>query len=67
MKKLLPPKKKFRQIDSLVFSTVKTLLSRNFCQRSVTVNFRNYHTVIHTHHTVEITEIHSHAFLTNIS
>ena len=37
--------KKFRQINSLVFSLVKTLLSRNFCQKSVTVNFRNFHTV----------------------
>ena len=35
----------FRQIISLVFSLVKTLLSRNFCQRSVTGNFRNFHTV----------------------
>ena len=26
---------------TLVFSLLKTLLSRNFCQRSVTVNFRN--------------------------
>ena len=33
---------KFRQINSFVFSLLKTLLSRNFCQRSVTVNF---HTV----------------------
>ena len=37
--------KKFRQINSLVFSLVNTLLSRNFCQISVTVNFRNFHTV----------------------
>ena len=37
--------KKFRQINSLVFTLVKTLLSRNFCQKSVTVNFRNFHTV----------------------
>ena len=37
--------KKFRQINSLVFSLVKTLLSRNFCQIIVTVNFRNFHTV----------------------
>ena len=29
--------RKFRQIDSLVFSLVKALLSRNFCQRSHTV------------------------------
>ena len=35
-------KKKFRQVNSLGFSLVKTLLSRNFCQRSVTVNSRNF-------------------------
>ena len=35
---------KIRQINSLVFSVVKMLLSRNFCQRSVTVNFCNFHT-----------------------
>ena len=34
---------KFRQINSLV----KTLLSRNFCQKSVTVNSRNFHTVMY--------------------
>ena len=45
--------KKFRQINSLVFSVVKTLLSRNFCQRSVTINFRNFHTV----HTTLLTKI----------
>ena len=37
--------KKFRQIISLVISLVKTLLSRNFYQKCVKVNFRNYHTV----------------------
>ena len=31
--------KKIRQINALVFSLVKTLLSRNFCQSRVTVNF----------------------------
>ena len=45
MKNLLSPIKKIRQINYLVFSLVKTLLSRNICQRSVTVNFRNFHTV----------------------
>jgi len=39
-------KKIFRQINSVVFSLVKTVLSRNFCQKSVTVNFRNFHTVL---------------------
>ena len=48
--------KKFRQINSLVFSLVKTLLSRNFCQRSVTVNFRNFHTVAVTHFWQKIRE-----------
>ena len=37
--------KKFRQINSLVFSLVNTLLSRNFCQNSVRENSRNFHTV----------------------
>ena len=54
--------KKFRQINSLVFSLVKTLLSRNFCQRSVTVNFHDFLT-----HSVEITGIFYHAFLAKIS
>ena len=31
-------------------SLVKTLLSRNFCQKSVRVNFRNFHTVVHTYY-----------------
>ena len=39
--------KKFRQINSLVLSLVKTLLSRNFCQISVTVNFHNFHNVVY--------------------
>ena len=50
----------FRQNTYLVISLVKLLLSRNFCQKCVRVNFWNYHTV-------EITEIHSHAFLAKIS
>ena len=33
----------FREISSLVTSLVKTLLSRNFCQKCVRVNFRNFH------------------------
>ena len=45
-KNLLSPKKKiFREINCLVISLVKPLLSRNFRQKSVTVNFRNFHTV----------------------
>ena len=36
----------FRQINSLIISLVKSLLSRNFCQiDKVRVNFRNFHTV----------------------
>ena len=34
-------KKKFRQINYLVISLVKPLLSRNFCQKCVRVNFWN--------------------------
>ena len=45
MKHLLSTKKIFRQINSLVSSLVKTLVSRNFCQKSVKVNFCNYHTM----------------------
>ena len=33
----------FREISSLVTSLAKTLLSRNFCQKCVRVNFRNCH------------------------
>ena len=36
---------KIRQINYLVNSLVKPLLSRNFCQKNVRVNFRNFHTV----------------------
>ena len=36
-----------RQISYLVILLVKSLLSRNFCQKRVRVNFRNFHTVIH--------------------
>ena len=35
----------FRQINYLVILLVKPLLSRNFCQKRVRVNFRNFHTV----------------------
>ena len=34
-----------RQIISLVISLVKTLLSRNFCQKCVRVNFSVFHTL----------------------
>ena len=39
-------RKKIRQINYLEISLVKTLLSRNFCQKWVRVNFRNFHTVL---------------------
>ena len=39
----------FRQINSLVICLVKTLLSRNFCQKSVRLNFYDFHTVVHVH------------------
>ena len=32
----------FRQIDSLVISLVKALLSRNFCDKIVAMKFRNF-------------------------
>ena len=35
--------KKIRQINYLVISLVKPLLSRNFCQKCVRENFRNFH------------------------
>ena len=35
----------FRQINYLVILLVKSLFSRNFCQKRVRVNFRNFHTV----------------------
>ena len=36
----------FREINYSVTSVVKTLLSRNFCQKSVRENFRDFHTVL---------------------
>ena len=38
----------FRQINSLVICLVKPLLSRNFCRKSVRLNFHNFHTVPHS-------------------
>ena len=47
MKDLLSPKKYFvKSTRYLVISLVKMLLSRNFYQKSVRVNFRFYHTVL---------------------
>ena len=45
-KKFTITEKIFRQINYSAVSLVKPLLSRNFCQKSVTaINFRNFHTV----------------------
>ena len=38
----------FRQINSLLTCLVKPLLSRNFCQKCVRENSRNFHTVWHS-------------------
>ena len=56
----------FRQITILVISLVKVLLSRNFCQKRVRENSRNFHTVPHN---VEITGIlsHMHFYLAKLS
>ena len=40
----------FREISSLVTSLVKTLLSRNFCQKCVRVKFHNFHSTVHCAH-----------------
>ena len=40
-------KKIFRQINSLVTYLVKPLLSRNFCQKCVRENVRNFLTVLY--------------------
>ena len=45
LRKFTLTEKKFRQITYLVISLVKLLLSRNFCQKCVRVNSRNFHTV----------------------
>ena len=44
-KKFTLTEKIFRQITYLVISLVKLLLSRNFCQKCMRGNFRNFHTV----------------------
>ena len=35
----------FREINYLVILLVKTSFSRNFCQKSMRLNFRNFHSV----------------------
>ena len=44
-REILSHQKIFRQINSLVTYLVKPLLSRNFCQKCVRENSRNFHTV----------------------
>ena len=46
LQKFTLTEKKFRQINYLVISLVKTLLSRNFCQKRVRVNSCNFHAVL---------------------
>ena len=55
-------KKNFVKSTIWLVKPVKPLLSRKFCQKSVRVNFRNFHTALHS---VEKREILSH--LENIS
>ena len=44
-REILSHLKKFRQINYLVISFVKPLLSQFFCEKSVRENFCNFHTV----------------------
>ena len=41
-------KRKIREINYLAIYSIKTLLSRNFCQERVRVDFRNFHTMLLT-------------------
>ena len=52
MKNWLSPKI-FRQINYLVISLMKPVLSRNFCKTSIIANFRNFHTVTLLCHIVQ--------------
>ena len=45
LRKFTLTEKKIREITYLAISLVKLLLSRNFCQKCVRVNSRNFHTV----------------------
>ena len=38
--------KRFRQFNYLVTSLVKLLLSQNFCQKRVSLNFRKFHSAV---------------------
>ena len=53
MKDLLSPKK-YSVKSTLVISLAKMLLSRNFCQKSVRANFRNFQTVSSNQFTVRL-------------
>ena len=63
MKNLLSPIF-FRQINSLI-SFVNALISRNFCQKGVRVNFRNFHTVLCAAQCVEICKVFPQDFCKN--
>ena len=49
-------REKFRQINDLVISLVKTLLSRYFCPKRVRGNIRNFHTVLWKLQKITLTE-----------
>ena len=77
LRKFTLTEKIFREINSFVTSLVKAFVSRNFCQKRVRVilthafskNFVKLMFLIKKlrTHSVEITGIHSHAFLAKIS
>ena len=50
LQKFFLTQKKFRQINYLVISLVKPLLSRNFCEKSVRENFCNFHSCAHPYY-----------------
>ena len=54
----------FRETNFLVTYSVSMLLSRNFSEKSVRVDFHNFHSAVHS---AEITGILSHAFVAKIS
>ena len=61
-RKILSHSKKFRQINYLVISLVKSLISRNFGGKSVKVNFRNFHQELDFHMHMHVWQKHSHIF-----
>ena len=50
----------FREINFFLTSSVKPLLSRNFCQKCVRLKFSFFHTVVSILHSVEKWKIYSH-------